>query len=577
MDGIGVKRPTHDPHATAYVDADGGAHRRPGRPRATPTRPATASTSAPEVGGRLRPAGPPVHRQPAGRGPGRGQRREALARRLRAVEEGQAGRAVVAVAVGRRAAGLAHRVRGHVARPAGRRLRPPRRRPGPGLPPPRERAGPGRGQRPPLRPPLGAQRLRRDRRREDVEEPRQLHQPARPDRVHRPAGLPAARAAQPLPLADRGQPRPTTDDASAALRTLDEFSRRAGELPPGEPDAAALDEFRRLMDDDLNTPGAFALLFTLVRQGNQALDATDDDTAGRPCWPRCAEIASAVGPRAGRGAGLPPRSPTTRPLALARQRDDARDAKDWDRADRLRAAAGGHGLRRRGHRPAPSSARPDATAPSGPAARVVPSTTVSVVDGTSCGADLTAGGRSRSLARVRRSSSKEREPLPKGFGTIWTTVAVDLIGFGIVLPILPQYAERFGASPPPSACWWRRSRWPSSSSPPSGDGCRTASAASRCCSSRCSAPPSAACSPAWPAAIALLFLGRIIDGASGASVSVAQASVADVAAPRDRARLMGLLGAAFGVGFVAGPAIGALGAAGRTPGPRSTSPRPSRA
>ncbi len=60
--------------------------------------------------------------------------------------------------------------------------------------------------------------------------------------------------------------------------------------------------------------------------------------------------------------------------------------------------------------------------------------------------------------------------------------------------------------------------------------------------------------------LALLFIGRIIDGASGASVSVAQASVADVAAPRDRARLMGLLGAAFGVGFVAGPAIGAVGA-----------------
>src|SRR3954453_1274388 len=47
---------------------------------------------------------------------------------------------------------------------------------------------------------------------------------------------------------------------------------------------------------------------------------------------------------------------------------------------------------------------------------------------------------------VRRSSSQERQPLPKGFGTIWTTVAIDLIGFGIVLPILPQYAEKFGAS-----------------------------------------------------------------------------------------------------------------------------------
>jgi DHA1 family tetracycline resistance protein-like MFS transporter len=58
--------------------------------------------------------------------------------------------------------------------------------------------------------------------------------------------------------------------------------------------------------------------------------------------------------------------------------------------------------------------------------------------------------------------------------------------------------------------------------------------------------------------IAILFAGRVIDGASGASVSVAQASVGDVASPADRARLFGLLGAAFGLGFVAGPAMGAL-------------------
>ena len=58
---------------------------------------------------------------------------------------------------------LAHRVRGHVARPAGRRLRPARRRPGPGVPPPRERAGPGAGRRAALRPHVGAQRVRRGR------------------------------------------------------------------------------------------------------------------------------------------------------------------------------------------------------------------------------------------------------------------------------------------------------------------------------------------------------------------------------------------------------------------------------
>jgi MFS family permease len=60
----------------------------------------------------------------------------------------------------------------------------------------------------------------------------------------------------------------------------------------------------------------------------------------------------------------------------------------------------------------------------------------------------------------------------------------------------------------------------------------------------------------------LLLLGRLVDGASGASVSVAQAAVADVAAPGERARLFGLLGAAFGVGFVLGPAIATFAALG---------------
>ncbi len=40
-----------------------------------------------------------------------------------------------------------------------------------------------------------------------------------------------------------------------------------------------------------------------------------------------------------------------------------------------------------------------------------------------------------------------RSRTPPGFTILWTTVAVDLVGFGMVLPILPLYAKRFGASP----------------------------------------------------------------------------------------------------------------------------------
>jgi len=60
----------------------------------------------------------------------------------------------------------------------------------------------------------------------------------------------------------------------------------------------------------------------------------------------------------------------------------------------------------------------------------------------------------------------------------------------------------------------------------------------------------------------VLFVGRIIDGASGASIAVAQSAVADLGKPDQRARMLGLLGMAFGVGFVVGPALGGLAALG---------------
>src|SRR5437660_8376967 len=56
----------------------------------------------------------------------------------------------------------------------------------------------------------------------------------------------------------------------------------------------------------------------------------------------------------------------------------------------------------------------------------------------------------------------------------------------------------------------------------------------------------------------MLFVGRIIDGISGGNISTAQAYIADVTSEDNRAKGMGLIGAAFGLGFVFGPAIGGI-------------------
>jgi MFS family permease len=147
---------------------------------------------------------------------------------------------------------------------------------------------------------------------------------------------------------------------------------------------------------------------------------------------------------------------------------------------------------------------------------------------------------------------------------LWTTVAVDLLGFGIVVPLLPLYARHLGAGP-------------------ASVGLLLAafSAAQFVCapllgrlSDRVGRKPVLIVSLVGTAGASLLtgvagslwllMVARVLDGASGASVAVAQASAADLVGPADRTRVFGLLGAAYGVGFVIGPAIGGLAALGGT-------------
>ncbi len=56
--------------------------------------------------------------------------------------------------------------------------------------------------------------------------------------------------------------------------------------------------------------------------------------------------------------------------------------------------------------------------------------------------------------------------------------------------------------------------------------------------------------------VLMLFVARLIDGIAGANIGAAQAYLADISSPENRAKAMGLLGAAFGLGFVFGPALG---------------------
>jgi MFS family permease len=159
------------------------------------------------------------------------------------------------------------------------------------------------------------------------------------------------------------------------------------------------------------------------------------------------------------------------------------------------------------------------------------------------------------------SGKEKRSPL----FLIWTTVFIDLVGFGIIIPILPLYAERHGATPVEVGLLLASySAMQFVFAPVLGSlsdrvGRKPVLAVSLYGTAVASFALGAA--SLWPGALWLIFLARIVDGITGANIATAQAYVADVTTPEKRAKGLGLIGMAFGLGFVLGPAIGGLLAA----------------
>ena len=141
---------------------------------------------------------------------------------------------------------------------------------------------------------------------------------------------------------------------------------------------------------------------------------------------------------------------------------------------------------------------------------------------------------------------------------IFLTVFIDMVGFGIVIPVLPLYAEHFHATP--VQIGWLTGIY-------SGMQIIFVPILGRL-SDRFGRRPILIVSllgtaigfliMGWASSLPLLFLARIIDGASGGNIATAQAYIADVSTPENRSRSMGLIGAAFGLGFTLGPMIGGI-------------------
>lgn len=161
----------------------------------------------------------------------------------------------------------------------------------------------------------------------------------------------------------------------------------------------------------------------------------------------------------------------------------------------------------------------------------------------------------RAVALTLRAVSSSRRTQ---FLVIFLTILLSTIGFGVCIPVLPLYAEKFGASEFTNglltgvfalvmfvfAPLWGK------------------------LSDRIGRRPvlifSVLGSAAgyfimgWAGSLMWLFVARIIDGASGGNIAAAQAYIADITSQESRSKAMGMIGAAFGLGFIIGPAIGGI-------------------
>ena len=141
-------------------------------------------------------------------------------------------------------------------------------------------------------------------------------------------------------------------------------------------------------------------------------------------------------------------------------------------------------------------------------------------------------------------------------GVVFVTVLLDLIGFGIVLPLVPYYATDMGASPLmvgiviASYSLMQLLFSPVWGSLSDHYGRRPLLILGLLGSAISYLVFGLATT------VAILLVSRVLGGVMGATVPVAQAMIADSTAPERRARGMGMIGAAFGLGFVFGPAIG---------------------
>ena len=166
--------------------------------------------------------------------------------------------------------------------------------------------------------------------------------------------------------------------------------------------------------------------------------------------------------------------------------------------------------------------------------------------------------RTSGVTSAASDKDSEKYKMHMALGLMFLTVFIDLIGFGIIIPLLPLYAKQFGASGlTVGLLLTSYSLMQFFFAPMWG---RLSDRIGRRPVLLISLATSAIGYMIWGVAgsLPMLFLSRIVAGFGNANLAVAQAYISDVTPEEYRAHGMGMIGAAFGLGFVLGPAIAGI-------------------
>ena len=149
---------------------------------------------------------------------------------------------------------------------------------------------------------------------------------------------------------------------------------------------------------------------------------------------------------------------------------------------------------------------------------------------------------------------RQRSPLLP----IFLIVLVDVLGFTIVIPLLGFYAEKFGASPLVATTLVSVYALCSLISTPIIGNLSDRYGRRRLLLISQTGTLAGFLMLADSSTLWMVFVGRILDGLTAGNLSLAQAYISDHTAPENRAKSFGVIGIAFGIGFMFGPAIGGV-------------------